>query len=122
VNKRQLLVILLVLLGSGVGLFFLGRSHRTSAAEQAPTQVAASDDGKPVAQVETVPIERKSISEKLTAYGSVVAQSGKTHFVAISFESRVQHILVSPGQLGPNVLRDHARFIKLLRGTLPPAA
>ena len=98
-NKRQLLVILLVLLGSGVGLFFLGRSHRTSAAEQAPTQVAASDDGKPVAQVETVPIERKSISEKLTAYGSVVAQPGKTHFVAISFESRVQHILVSPGQL-----------------------
>jgi glycosyltransferase involved in cell wall biosynthesis len=89
----------LVLLGSGGGLFFLIRSHRISAAEQAPTQVAESDDGKPVAQVETAPIERKSISEKLTAYGSVVAQPGKTHFVAISFESRVQHILVSPGQL-----------------------
>jgi membrane fusion protein (multidrug efflux system) len=98
-NKRRLLVILLVLLGSGVGLFFLIRSHRISAAEQAPTQGSESEDGKPVAQVETVPIERKSISEKLTAYGSVVAQSGKTHFVAISFESRVQHILVSPGQL-----------------------
>jgi membrane fusion protein, multidrug efflux system len=98
-NKRKLLVILLVLLGSGVGLFFLIRSHRIPAAEQAPTQVAQSDDGKLVAQVETAPIERKSISEKLTAYGSVVAQPGKTHFVAISFESRVQHILVSPGQL-----------------------
>jgi membrane fusion protein (multidrug efflux system) len=98
-NTRRLLVILLALLGSGAGLFFLNRSHRTSAAEQGQTQGAESDDGKPVAQVEIVPIERKSISEKLTAYGSVVAQPGKTHFVAISFESRVQHILVSPGQV-----------------------
>jgi RND family efflux transporter MFP subunit len=86
-------------LGSCVGLFFLLRSHRTSAAEQEATQGAERDDGKPVAQVQTVPIERKSISEKLAAYGSVVAQPGKTHFVAIAFESRVQHILVSPGQL-----------------------
>src|ERR1700730_8866698 len=99
VNKRRLLAILLFLLGSGVGLFFFNRSHRTSAAEQGPTQGAESDDGKPVAQVEIVPIERKSISEKLTAYGSVVSQPGTAHFVAISFESRVQHILVSPGQL-----------------------
>ena len=75
-NKRQLIVILSVLLGSGIGLLFLSRSHRTSAAEQAPTQGAESDNGKPVAQVEIVPIERKSISEKLTAYGSVVAQPG----------------------------------------------
>jgi membrane fusion protein, multidrug efflux system len=95
-NMRRLSVILLILLGSGVGLFFLLRSHRTSAAEA--TQGAESDDRKAVAQVEIVPIERKSISENLTAYGSVVAQPGKTHFVAISYESRVQHILVSPGQ------------------------
>ena len=86
-------------MGSGIGLFLLLRSHRTIAAEQAPTQSAEGDETKPVAQVEVVPIQRKSISEKLTAYGSVVAQPGKTHFVAISFESRVQHILVSPGQL-----------------------
>ena len=98
-KKRRLLFILLVLLGAGIWVFFLARSHRTFAAEQAPTQGAESDEGKPVAQVQTVPIERRSISEKLTAYGSVVAQPGKTHFVAISFESRVQHILVSPGQL-----------------------
>ena len=98
-KKTRLLVILLVLLGSGIGLFLLLRSHRTIAAEHAPVQSAEGDEPKPVAQVEVVPIQRKSISEKLTAYGSVVAQPGKTHFVAISFESRVQHILVSPGQL-----------------------
>jgi membrane fusion protein (multidrug efflux system) len=97
-KKTRLLVILLVLLGSGTGIFFLLRSHRIFVPEQAATQSAEGDETKPVAQVEIVPIERKSISEKLTAYGSVVAQPGKTHFVAISFESRVQHILISPGQ------------------------
>jgi membrane fusion protein (multidrug efflux system) len=94
-----LLIVLLVLLCSGIGLFLLLRSHRTIAPEQAPPRSTEGDETKPVAQVEVVPIQRKSISEKLTAYGSVVAQPGKTHFVAISFESRVQHILVSPGQL-----------------------
>ena len=75
-NKRRLLVIVLVLLGSGVGLLFFSRSHRTAAAEQTPNQSAEGDKTEPVAQVEIVPIERKSISEKLTAYGSVVAQPG----------------------------------------------
>jgi RND family efflux transporter MFP subunit len=32
------------------------------------------------------------------AYGSVVAQPGKTHSVSIAFETRVRHILVAPGQ------------------------
>src|ERR1700751_2575614 len=117
-KKIRLLVILLVLLGTGVGMFFLIRSHRTFTTEQAPTQGADSDDTKPVAQVQTVSIERKSISEKLTAYGSVVAQPGKTHFVAISFESRVQHILVSPGQLvnpGDTLLEVQASPASLLQ-------
>jgi RND family efflux transporter MFP subunit len=96
---KRLPVILFVLLGSGVGLFLFLRSHQTLDPEQAPAQSAEGDQAKPVAQVQIVPVQRKSISEKLTAYGSVIAQPGKTHFVAISFESRVQHILVSPGQL-----------------------
>jgi membrane fusion protein, multidrug efflux system len=95
----RLLVLLSVLVGSGTGVCFLLRSHRIFVPQQASSQSAASDETKPVAQVKIVPIERKSISERLTAYGSVVAQPGKTHFVAISFESRVQHILISPGQL-----------------------
>jgi multidrug efflux pump subunit AcrA (membrane-fusion protein) len=98
-KRKRLFIVLLVLLASGTCMFFLLRSHRTTAPEQAPPQSTEGDETKPVAQVEVVPIQRKSISEKLTAYGSVVAQPGKTHFVAISFESRVQHILVSSGQL-----------------------
>jgi membrane fusion protein (multidrug efflux system) len=52
----------------------------------------------PVAQVEVAKVERKAISEKVIAYGSVVAQPGKTHSVSIAFETRVRHILVAPGQ------------------------
>ncbi len=53
---------------------------------------------EPVAQVQVAPIERKSISQKLTAYGSVVAQPGKTHSVSVAFETQILHVLVAPGE------------------------
>src|SRR6267378_8286435 len=52
----------------------------------------------PVAQVQVAKVERKTITEKVTVYGSVVAQPGKTHSVSVAFETRVRHILVAPGQ------------------------
>jgi RND family efflux transporter MFP subunit len=52
----------------------------------------------PVAQVQIARVARKMITEKLTVYGSVVAQPGKTHSVSVAFETRVRHILVAPGQ------------------------
>jgi membrane fusion protein, multidrug efflux system len=52
----------------------------------------------PVAQVQVAKVERKTITEKVVVYGSVVAQPGKTHSVSIAFETRVRHILVAPGQ------------------------
>jgi len=52
----------------------------------------------PVAKVQVAKVERKTIAEKVTVYGSVVAQPGKTHSVSVAFETRVRHILVAPGQ------------------------
>jgi len=52
----------------------------------------------PIAQVQVAKVERKTIAEKVTVYGSVVAQPGKTHSVSVAFETRVRHILVAPGQ------------------------
>ena len=52
----------------------------------------------PIAQVQVARVERKTIAEKVTVYGSVVAQPGKTHSVSVAFETRVRHILVAPGQ------------------------
>jgi RND family efflux transporter MFP subunit len=52
----------------------------------------------PVAQVEVAKVQRKTVTENVIAYGSVVAQPGKTHSVSIAFETRVRHVLVAPGQ------------------------
>ena len=52
----------------------------------------------PVPQVQVAKVERKTITEKVIVYGSVIAQPGKTHSVSIAFETRVRHILVAPGQ------------------------
>src|SRR6266436_321882 len=52
----------------------------------------------PVPEVQVAKVERKTITEKVIVYGSVVAQPGKTHSVGVAFETRVRHILVAPGQ------------------------
>jgi membrane fusion protein, multidrug efflux system len=52
----------------------------------------------PVPQVQVAKVERKTITENVIVYGSVVAQPGKTHSVSVAFETRVRHILVAPGQ------------------------
>ena len=52
----------------------------------------------PVAHVQVAKVQRKTVTEKVIAYGSVVAQPGKTHSVSIAFETRVRHVLVAPGQ------------------------
>jgi RND family efflux transporter MFP subunit len=52
----------------------------------------------PIPEVQVARVERKTITEKVIVYGSVVAQPGKTHSVSIAFETRVRHILVAPGQ------------------------
>src|SRR5216684_3416647 len=69
----------------------------------------------PVAQVQVAKVERKTISEKVIVYGSVIAQPGKTHSVSVAFETRVQHILVAPGQF----VRENDPLIEI---ELSPAA
>src|SRR5437867_13192156 len=53
---------------------------------------------EPVPEVQVAKVKRKTVTEKVIVYGSVVAQPGKTHSVSIAFETRVRHILVAPGQ------------------------
>jgi membrane fusion protein (multidrug efflux system) len=72
-----------------VGLAYLVQRLRTGGEEKTSGQVA---------QVQVSKVERKTISEKVIVYGSVIAQPGKTHSVSVAFETRVQHILVAPGQ------------------------
>jgi len=59
---------------------------------------ADADQEAPV-PVEVAKIERKTIAEPVTAYGSVVAQPARLQVVSAAFETRVRHILVAPGQV-----------------------
>jgi membrane fusion protein (multidrug efflux system) len=98
-TRRILLLGFLVVPVACASLFFLLRTRLAMGRESGSDTDAEPGASNPVAQVEIVRIERKSISEKLTTYGSVVAQPGKTRFIATSFESRVHPILVAAGQL-----------------------
>src|SRR5437899_894157 len=69
----------------------------------------------PIPEVQVAKVERKTITEKVIVYGSVVAQPGKTHSVSIAFETRVRHILVAPGQF----VRENDPLIEI---ELSPAA
>ncbi len=98
-TKKSFLILILVLLTGGIVGYCLSKSTAKNASESPEAKGTAAEESKPVAQVETAAVEHKSISQILTAYGGVVAAPGKTHFIAVSFESRVKHVLVSAGQI-----------------------
>lgn len=75
------------------GGYWLG--HRGGGHEEAE---AEGEKVKPVAIVETVPLEKSSISEMDTAYGTVVAQPGEVQSVSVEYESRVVRLLIASGQ------------------------
>jgi multidrug efflux pump subunit AcrA (membrane-fusion protein) len=78
---------------AAVAAWLLSREH------QAPAEERSEAEKSSVVAIETVPIERKTISEKVIAYGSVIAQPGKTYTVSVAFESHINHVLVAAGQL-----------------------
>jgi len=57
-----------------------------------------ADQEGPVS-VETAKIERKTLAQPETAYGSVIAQPARVQVVSVAFETEVRHVLVAPGQL-----------------------
>jgi membrane fusion protein (multidrug efflux system) len=98
------LVLAICIIAIAFGSFYAGR-------HSAPAPNAAGDtssdstqpDSQPAetaatALVETVPLVRKSISQTLVAYGTVVAQPGEVKISSVPFESRVLHIRVTAGQ------------------------
>ena len=92
------LVIVLVVVGAGVGGWFLG--HRGAGSAEAAGEPASGDNAehkvKPEVRVAT--LRRSSISQPLIAYGVVTSQSADVRVLSVPFESRVTRMLVSPGQ------------------------
>jgi membrane fusion protein (multidrug efflux system) len=92
--KRMLAPLLALVIVLGVGAAYYVFVIRTSGG--APEQEATSVT--PTATVTLATIERKQISETVTAYATVVAALGQTETFSVPFESRVRKISVAPGQ------------------------
>jgi membrane fusion protein, multidrug efflux system len=92
-RRRNVVILCFVATAAVVTAWLLTRER------QAPSEETPETEEGPVASVETAPVERKAVSEKVIAYGSVIAQPGKTHTVSVAFESRINHVLVAAGQL-----------------------
>jgi membrane fusion protein (multidrug efflux system) len=104
-NKKRIIIGAIVVLFAG-GLVWVAQRFGVGKEEK---------KAGPVAQVQVAKVERKTITETVIVYGSVVAQPGKTHSVSIAFETRVRHILVAPGQF----VRENDPLIEI---ELSPAA
>jgi len=92
-TRRILIVLILVALAVLAVVYWL--TH--AGPESSPEENTAPDNS--TAYVETTKIVRKNIAEKITAYGSVIAQPGKLQTVSLAYEAQVNHVLVAPGQL-----------------------
>jgi len=88
-KKKRLIIGAIAVILIAVGLVWLAQRFGIGMQEKKTGAVP---------EVQVAKAERKTITEKVIVYGSVVAQPGKTHSVAIAFETRVRHILVAPGQ------------------------
>ncbi|MEA3186404.1 MAG: rane fusion protein multidrug efflux system [Chthoniobacter sp.] len=93
--KRSLFSVVLAVVCIAAG-YWLG--HRGAGGHEEAEPEAEGEKVKPVAMVETVPLEKLSISETDTAYGTVVAQPGEVQSVSVEYESRVVRLLIASGQ------------------------
>ncbi len=82
-----LIVILLVILAGAVWRLYSPGEEKT-----------AAEASGPVAQVKTALIRQGVLTERITAYGSVIPAPGARQTVSLPFESQVMQIMVSNGQ------------------------
>ncbi len=60
---------------------------------------AESSSGSVTASVRTDRVERRILTEQLTAYGRIIPTPGSIRTLAVPFESRIQRIFVTEGQV-----------------------
>ena len=90
----QIIAVIVLVAGAGVGGYFLGRPSGGAASADA----SAAADAPPVVAVQVVPVRRGTIAQTATAYGTVQSEPGATAVVSLPFESRVTAVLATPGQ------------------------
>jgi RND family efflux transporter MFP subunit len=93
------ILLLIVIVLAGAGGYWIGLHHEKNAGEgDDESTTAPTTEEKPVAQVTLAPLKRGTITQTITAYGSVVAQPGEVRILSVPFESRIGHIHLTAGQ------------------------
>ncbi len=97
---KQWLMVALIAGVAAVGGYWSG-AHREATVGHAADEESAtqpSSDVKPVVPVVTAPLRVSRIAETVKAYGTVVAEAADVVAVSLPFESRVERVIVTPGQ------------------------
>lgn len=100
-----LLLLLVVAAAAAGGGYWYALHHGGDAKSEAKTESGESaaatqptEEDKPVVPVTTAPLARRTITETVTAYGTVAAQPGEVRALSVPFESRVVRVPAVPGQ------------------------
>ena len=87
--KRRVLFLVVLLGIAWVGFRFLRSGRET------PETLSARG---PVASVQAVPVKKGTITEDITAYGTVVPVPGTARSITTAYECRIRHVAVARGQ------------------------
>lgn len=106
-HRRNILIVAIACIVLTGGYIWFSYGHKQALKEGSvkfQPQLATTDsDPAPgandqVATVQVVPIREGTITENITAYGTVIPAPGAVQTVSLPFESRVRRIFVSNGQ------------------------
>jgi membrane fusion protein, multidrug efflux system len=99
-GKYALLIIIFILFALIIG--WVGFSylwHSPDPADAKTDEKAEQADTNAVAKVKIVPVQLTTMNKMVTAYGNVVVAPEFTRVSAVSFESKVSRVMVTPGQM-----------------------
>ena len=94
---QTLLLIAVAGVAAAGGYELATHRHAVAAAETAPATTEPTEEEKPVVPVTTMSLARRTLAERIVAYGTVAAQASDVRSISVPFESRVIRVLVTAG-------------------------
>jgi multidrug efflux pump subunit AcrA (membrane-fusion protein) len=73
--------------------------HSPAPADPKTDEKTEQADTNAVAKVKIVPVQLTTMNKTVTAYGNVIVAPEYTRVSAVSFESKVSRVMVTPGQM-----------------------
>ncbi len=93
-----IIVVIAVVVAGGGGYWLGHRGAAEKPKEDEASSATTKPDDKPIATITVAPIRRGTLSQEITAYGTVIAPANEIQVVSVPFECRVTKMLVTPGE------------------------